>query len=341
MRYKRSLYLIICCLISISMFYQTAYAEEIDDSYEIDLNNKKGNHVGRNAYDQERNNLLGIENFKVSSNTALSKNNISFYKYSDLDGDFVSLREVIELIGGKVEWKGELPENSKFNYGYIDINNKKYEFSYSAKEDYVIDTKVTYISIYKNNVYGKEVLMCITGRGPLLGKVYGNTLLIPAEQIPCIFNRWGYIDTFDLKNNIFNEYKIDMIEENKKVKELLPETDAGSYYDSETIKYTTEETGYDIYSSINAMNTATYDSIHKYFDSVYKPYAMDTDYEARARLYYKATCLVDTDDENITVEYNKDLDCYIAYNNRCSKESPKFKMIAIRKFDGQVIYSYY
>ena len=107
------------------MFYQTAYAEEIDDSYEIDLNNKKGNHVGRNAYDQERNNLLGIENFKVSSNTALSKNNISFYKYSDLDGDFVSLREVIEALGGSIEWT---PNYNSYSLGYFELLGYKYEY---------------------------------------------------------------------------------------------------------------------------------------------------------------------------------------------------------------------
>lgn len=343
-RNKMKIYRIISILSIVFMcmiFCEISYADQIDSSYETYINLDMIDRTKERISNEERNNLLSIENFTVKSNADLNKNNISLYRYSDLEGDYVSFREIIELIGGNITWEGPLNENKDFNYGYIYINNKKYEYQYAAKDPYVLNNRITFITLFETKENGKKMELPATINGPLTIKIKDNALLLPANQIMDIYNRWGYIYTFDLNNNIFYVKEFDMIKENKMIKQILPESSSRMYYDSEDTIDITEALNIDFYYNICALTETANLGIWRYFDTEYKPYEVVADYEKRCKMCYKGFYSIETDDSNISVKYNEDLDCYIAYNNRCSEGDPAFKMIAVRKFDGQIVYAYY
>lgn len=322
------------------MFCYISYAYEINSSYEVDLRNKESNITRENISYTEKNDLLSVEKFIVKSKEELNRDSINLFKYSDLKGDYVSLRDAVEIIGGEISWKGALNDNYKYNYGYININQKIYKYLYSARDDYNIKTKFSYMSFYYIDENEKEKDIVFSSYGPITIKFKDNMLLIPADQLMCLLNRFGYIYTFDFENKIFRIEKYDFIKENEIVKKLFPKTNDLLYYDSEETLFNTEVLGEDFYTNICGLNQGTNVGIWSYFDEEYKPYKEVLDYVKKAKLCYKGYYSIDTDDKNITVEYNADINCYIAYNNKCNVDSPEFKMIAIRCFDGQVIYVY-
>lgn len=308
-------------------------AANIDNSYEKDLSI-----FTPENHNIESGELTSIEALSVKSESELNGNSINLYSYSDDIQDYVSVRDIIELVRGTITW--ERIENTEFNSGNISIDDNKYKYVYSALSEYNIKTGYSVLSLYSINKKGKERYMDLNGNGPITLKLNNGKLLMPVYQLMDLLSRWGYVYTFDFEQKQFKIEKHNFVDENDYISKNFPKTSGLFYYNSEELK-SYYSIGYDFYTNISATNSAIRNAVIKHFDKNFKPYVMATDYEKQAKLYYKGCYLLDTDDDNITVEYNNDIDCYIAYNNRCDKESSSFKMIIMRKFDGQVIYAYY
>lgn len=323
----------VCFILSSIMMSNVTYAYEINDEYETTLSFKDNENKVTKSGD-----LLLKKQLSVESDFFAGEQFLDLYKCSDDIQDYVSVRNIIELIGGNITWDRE--ENSEYNYGYIFVNNKKYKYIYSARGDYNLKTGFSFLSLYNIDAYRNEQPLHLNGNSTITLKLNENSLLMPVYQLIDLLNRWGYIYTIDKEEKVLKIKKHDFTGENELVNSFFPKTNDLFYYNSEETKYYENNLGEDFYTTMSSINAGVFNTIKKYFDTEYKHYIEVSDFEERARLCYKGYYYLDTANENITVEYNKDIDCYIAYNNRCLKENIYFKMIAIRRFDGQLIYAY-
>lgn len=285
--------------------------------------------------------------YKLEDESNGVNESINIYDYEDCY--CVSLREIIELLGGDISWNYN--KNTQ-QLGTINIYGKQYDYyshlaldSYTnnSKEEsfpitfYLVDNNIAYcipLSSYAESLFANYID----------GKIY-----IPVSSLRDLFPRIGYLVGLDTTEKIiyFKEYDSEI--EKKKIMTKFPVEQYGNNFYSQDDKepfelfhdYLPYEHTY--YSNISydkqaAMTKQILVNCNKMFGISLTHYN-DIKNDEFYKYIFKA-CYQINDDINIFINYDSDIEAYVIANFDYitqKKINSDCKLIIVRKIDDMIL----
>ena len=309
----------------------------------------------------ERIKLISSDEFDITIDGQATNKKITINKYIPSVGSYVSLRELVNALGGTIEWDpyfndktenesdGTLERQPYYTTKYLgkfSLLGTEYKyytyFKWGSYED-----KETYLPIVITTQYeGKECILPMNAMVETLAtKLVDNKIYIPIDALrKRILPRMGYLCnineeelTFNIKKYDFekekalmlNKFPIDQYPYNKYAKEydnIITDTDGITYFIN------------DIFDELDSKTSSVESKCLKYIDEAYRP---DYDIFGSERVLknYLQAVYLQWIDEEINIEYDNDLEAYIVSSTVNKEDTNEVREceIVVRKYDNMVL----
>lgn len=333
---KRVIYIL--CIILTFISCVNAFAEERKMVYRVGM---------EAVTDSEYNNIIGRKNYSLTLNGEANGKSITVLEYASKVGDFISLREFVEAIGGKIEWN---PNKDTDELGYFELFGRRFKYTAVHWEDFKNSENSfrIYLSMFEDN---EEVMLSMNPWSEeLFTKVENNKIYIGVNSLNYILPRIGYIFNINKNAQTFNIKSYDFEKEKKYMLEMFPiekvhrNDYAAEYNDyigpsknSDAMRYC-----FDIFHEQIGVNVNIKKYYRLFIDDDYKDgYFTDDEnfYKGMLQASYGEYI-----DEEIYIDYDEELESYIVYNEAFKidsgnfKNTAEYKIIVIRKFDSMILF---
>ena len=269
---------------------------------------------------------------------------INVREYDARVGDFVSLREFVEVLGGSITW--EPNEETKY-LGKFEFLNKEYKYYSHYPFDDTKDMENAFALDLFMIMEDKDVNILMNGMvESVYTKCVDGKIYIRIKSLRRLLPRMGYLFNLDKENLCFNIKAYDFESEKKLVNEKFPVDKFGNgLYGRNYNGIVLDGKTYwlsDLFCEQSSQNESLE---QKYFDYINNDFTVgyiikEEDKNTFYRGVFEALTLTKFDD--VYIDYDEELDAYIIYNkNFYDVESldKTYKILAIRKFDNMVLYS--
>ena len=293
----------------------------------------------------ERKSVIGKTEYNITLNGKDIVKTINVNEYVPCEGDYISLREFVEALGGKIEWDPCFETNY---LGYFEILGTKYEYRSFWPMGSEFDNELAFNIILSTDMQGENVVISMNGwTEALYAKFVDNTIYIPITSLRRLLPRMGYLFNIDKEERTFNIKAYDFEKEKELMLEKFPvEIFGKSMYGKEYVGVFQDSGEYycDDFFDYQATATESYENrYYDYLDDSYRSmYALNNNAEEVLKNMLQAAYFTLIDDK-IKVNYDEELEAYIVYNKdyfNVEKLDNTYKIIVIRKYDNMVLYSY-
>lgn len=305
---------------------------------EISMTNKISSASTETEINQE---LMQIEcDIKIDDND--TGKNIIIHRYSSKVGDFVSLREMVESLGGNIIWE---PDYETKTLGYINFLGSNYIYKSHYSLDEIPDIKSQFaIDIYKLDGDKKILVPMSNGVESMYTKFIDGKIYMRFSSLRYLMPRSGYIFNVDEKNSSFNIKNYNFNSEKDLLLTKFPVSKFGKslYGNTDTDYYPIFGKNMYYCGDVFAQQVSDTENMEKnyfnYIDTNFRRcYVQDNEdfYKNLFQANYRKFI------DNIYIEYDNDLDSYIIYNknfNDVDEIDNTYKIMVIRKFDNMILY---
>lgn len=300
-----------------------------------------------------------IDEYRIEINGNYVGKTMKVYEYDS--GSYISLRELVEGMGGRMEWT-PFPAKEPYYLGSFTVFGTKFKYfsnmsfdSYDDKERYLLyDIYMSY--------NGKDIEIPMGNwTKSISGKYVNNNVLVGIQFVNAIFPRVGYIGGFCKETGTFRVKKYDYTNESKLIKAKFPNTKFLEMHNIYTEKYKgyvkltqreiddshvsrlAKNSVYRCEDIYEAMFISTMNLYAKYFDYIDPDFNYNVPADGNIEFYknmLKAYYVDDFEGTDIKVRYDKDLDAYIIYNKEyeyAEKIDNSYAMIVIRRIDNALL----
>ena len=299
-------------------------------------------------------NLTKSDLYQVNFDNKELSSNVKVCNFEGSDDYFVSLREVIEALGGSIEWT---PNYNSYSLGYFELLGSKYEYESAFlldPENENVKYKEEYcpIDIY-TNIDGHKTILTMSGSTEaLIARFVDNKIYIDVTTFRCLLPRMGYLINFDSNLKVMNVKKYDYSKEKELILKKFPVETFwkgfyGEEYESSTLAYTNEWYCWDMCLDQVGDTEALEESYKENIDNEYKKmFFIGYDNKLAYKNMLKAISFIsrnkfDVDVNNLNIQYDKDLDAYIIYDKdytQISELDDSYKILVIRCFDNMILF---
>lgn len=309
----------------------------------VEADTKITEKISSEVTEYELTNKIKSVKYDIIFNGERINETITVDEYSANVGDFVSLREFVEAMGGTIVWN---PNPKTRELGYFEIFGIRYKYTSHYPFDDIPDIETAFaITLYRVDD-DKDVMMLMSSVvESMYTKFTDGRIYIRFTSIRRLLPRMGYLFNLDKNNRTFNIKSYDFEKEKNTVLDKFPIEKFGEniygkkyidiYYD--TVIYSQMDLFLKQVEDTEAMENRYFNYIDKDFKHLYV--VKDNIYD-----FYKgmleAVNLTYFDSE-VKVDYDKELDAYIIYNKdfRNTDELDfSYKILVIRKYDNMILY---
>lgn len=291
----------------------------------------------------ENDNLLNSVKYNLMVNGENTGRTITINEYSSKVGDFVSLREFVEVMGGNIKWK---PDSETRQLGDFEFLGTKYKYFSHYSFDEIPDIENSFAINLFMTIEDKDVNILMSNWvESMYTKFTNNTIYIRLKDIRRLLPRMGYLFNVDRESQCFNIKSYDFEKEKKFILEEFPIEKFGKgIYGNEYSGITMDSDTYWLSDLFLKQAEESENLEAKYYDYI------DTDFKSMYTLknnineFYKgmleAATLTYYSDE-IKINYNKNLDAYIVCNKDYKNVDildTTYKILVVRKYDNMILY---
>lgn len=346
---KKTLFVLFFVVMFFTNFSLTFFANESEINTKV---NKK------EPSKEESKTVLGTKKYDVVLNGINVGTSVTVKEYSKKCLDYISLRELVESLNGKINW---YPYYSSWNddiksriLGDFELFGNKFKFySWAIKDMDPIydDREYQYWLRISTEINNQDVILPMSNFDEDLdAKVLDNRIYVSMEFLTRIFSRLGYMGVFDKDTKIFNVKNFNPEKEKRLILEKFPEDKFPSipyrfYENKNDTVYKTrvyEKTTYILYDVFHAMASKTISTEYlyvKYIGYNYKlGYKVNGDKERFLKNMLEAYYMKHFDD--VCIKYDEDLDTYIVSNKKFENINDiddTSKFILVRDFDYMLL----
>lgn len=299
--------------------------------------------VSTETTESELYNKIRSVKYDITMNGENTNKTISVDEYSPNVGDFVSLREFVEVMGGTIEWA---PDPETRVLGYFEIFGTKYKYTSHYPFDDIPDMETAFaITLYRVDD-DKDVMISMSSAvESMYTKFINGRIYIRFTSIRRLLPRMGYLFNLDKNNRTFNLKTYDFDKEKNLVLTKFPVEKFGESIYGKTYAGISEFSGE--YGEMDLFLKQADDTefmeyrYSNYIDSDFKRLYVvnDNEYDFyKGMLEAQNLTYFDTE---VKVDYDNELDAYIVYNKdfrNVDELDFSYKILVIRKYDNMILY---
>lgn len=288
---------------------------------------------------------IGVNKYDITVNGKNIEKTIEMYEYSNKVGDFISLREIIEALGGVIEWN---PNDDTKELGYFELLGRRYYYESGISIDNLDIDLETYfpINLYTYMDDNKVLLTMSSSLESMSSRLIGDRIYINITALRRLLPRMGYLVNINGEEKTLNIKEYDFNYERELVLRKFPIKKFGkSYYGDEyeeyTLLYSDEYFCFDFFcEQVGATETIE----QNYYDYVNSEFRQLFVIKFDNIKFYKDMLQVahgNYIDDEIYVDYDEELDAYIIYNKDFTKVDyidDSYKILVLRRYDNMVLY---
>lgn len=346
---KKTLFVLFFVVMFFTNFSLTFFANESEINTKV---NKK------EPSKEESKTVLGTKKYDVVLNGINVGKSVTVKEYSKKCLDYISLRELVESLNGKINW---YPDYSSWNddiksrvLGDFELFENKFKFYSCATKDIdpiYDDREYLYWLQISTEIDGQNVTLPMSNFDEDLdAKVLDGRIYVSMEFMTRLFSRLGYMGIFDKDTKIFNVKKYNPEEEKRIVLEKFQgnqfesipyrfyENKNDTVYETKAFERTTCIL-YDVFHAMASKTISTEYLYRKYIGYNYKlGYKVNINKERFLKDMLEAYYMKHFDD--IYIKYDEDLNIYIISNKNFENINDiddTSKFILIRDFDYMLL----
>lgn len=294
---------------------------------------------------------LGTVKYDIKIDGVNSNKSINVREFAPEVGDYVSLRAFVEALGGSIEWE---PNDFNRDLGRFELLGYKYTMKLHTAVPSIHEIPNKYyeyslpINIYMEEG-GKQVILTMNNWSESMFTRFENdTIYINITSLRRFLPRMGYLINFNKDDKSVNLKTYNFDDEKRIVLDKFPVEKFDLSYYSDSYEEYRKDTLYpntyyhhDIFE-MQACGAEEIESRYlKNVDPTYKSmYYCDNPDENFYKELFKGL-LTDSENIELSVKYDEDLDAYIIFNKPYDDVSvldKTYKIMAVRKYDNMIMY---